>query len=936
MRRFGSGLLLTLAAVLLAASAADAQLARRFKSELYEANPDLTKVASPLLEARKLAREGKSKAQVQRAVPALPFRAGLPEIEVRLSELTPEILDQLRAAGLIVEESHPKYARVIGWCDPLQLDAVAAIPQVRTIHPNYPPEKSVGAVTSQADLSIAVQQARAEFGVDGSGVPVGILSDSFAALTPSSVSGVGCSRLVTGTSSQLTADLPPTVQVLEDFDGEDEGRAMAELVHDLAPGSPILFHTAFESEAGFASGIDALRACGAKVIVDDVSYLTAPMFQDGIVAQAAQAAVEAGVPYFSSAGNQGRFGVDAVFTSAVPGMAGFDLHDFGGGQTLARITLPDRCRARAVLQWTDPFDGTLGPGATTDLDLLVFSCSDGSCDLRDDLSSVTPQGCSRQGGVGGDPVELVALPQTSGEARTYYLAVDRACGDAKRFRVVLYPSCTDPANYDTEIFRDAEIAGHAAAAGVIAVAAVDYREIDSGGAFMPPADVINVQRYSSLGGEIPFYFGPTGEPLPNAPVLRAKPEIAAPDGTDTTFFIPGVDPDNTGFPNFFGTSAAAPHAAAVAALMLQKNPTLSPAGVLAALIDSALDIEAPGYDFLSGYGLVDAVGAVAEAAKPAPSPTLAQLENPAPGSAQSGIGLISGWVCNATKVQYQVDGGEPKDLAYGTSRLDTVGVCGDADNGFGGLLSWSVLGDGEHTLRVLADGVEIASSTFTVTTFGVEFLAGASGDYPISNFPRPGDSLLLRWQEPLQSFVIAAFAPAPAGAALAAEASSGDSATAATASALRVRANPELDAAATQASPLGVLENPAPSSFQSGIGIVSGWVCDATEVTLSIDGGTPSRAGYGTSRRDTEAVCGDTDNGFGLLLNWALLGDGTHTVTAYADGVPFGEATFTVTTLGSEFVIGATGEYVLPDFAGRDVTVRWEQAQQGFVIVDVE
>lgn len=107
-------------------------------------------------------------------------------------------------------------------------------------------------------------------------------------------------------------------------------------------------------------------------------------------------------------------------------------------------------------------------------------------------------------------------------------------------------------------------------------------------------------------------------------------------------------------------------------------------------------------------------------------------------------------------------------------------------------------------------------------------------------------------------------------------------------------------------SPDGRLGNPSPHSFQSGIGVISGWVCDANriEIEFNNDASTRQPAAYGTERLDTAGECGDTNNGFGLLVNWNRLGDGTHTVRALADGVEFGRATFTVTTLGEEFVRG--------------------------------
>ena len=121
-------------------------------------------------------------------------------------------------------------------------------------------------------------------------------------------------------------------------------------------------------------------------------------------------------------------------------------------------------------------------------------------------------------------------------------------------------------------------------------------------------------------------------------------------------------------------------------------------------------------------------------------------------------------------------------------------------------------------------------------------------------------------------------------------------------------------AAAAQDTPTGFLEIPGPGSYQSGIGIILGWVCTATNVVIEING-TPFDVVYGGERLDTGGGCGDTDNGFTTMaFNWSLLGDGQHTVVAKADGVEIGRATVTVTTLGAEFVRGAEGETLVQDF----------------------
>ena len=283
-----------------------------------------------------------------------------------------------------------------------------------------------------------------------------------------------------------------------------------------------------------------------------------------------------------------------------------------------------------------------------------------------------------------------------------------------------------------------------------------------------------------------------------------------------------------------------------------------------------------------------------------------RLENPGAWSPQSGLGVISGWVCTAEEVVIEIDG-TPQAAAYGTSRADTAAVCGDTDTGFGLLFNWNLLGDGKHWVVARVDGVELDRALVTVTTLGEEFVRDAAGTCMLADFPAPGESVRLSWQEAQQNFVITDGAAPPA------------------------------DRPAAPGTLPGVLENPSPASFQSGIGVLSGWVCDAAEVVIEIDE-LPLVAAYGTSRADTAERCGDTDTGFGLLFNWNLLGDGEHTVVAVVDGVELGRATVTVSTLGEEFVQGAAGTCELADFPtpGETVTLRWQEAQQNFVITGVE
>lgn len=135
----------------------------------------------------------------------------------------------------------------------------------------------------------------------------------------------------------------------------------------------------------------------------------------------------------------------------------------------------------------------------------------------------------------------------------------------------------------------------------------------------------------------------------------------------------------------------------------------------------------------------------------------------------------------------------------------------------------------------------------------------------------------------------------------------------------------------------GTLENPRPAGVESGIGLVSGWHCDAGTIQIQFDDGALTPAAYGTARADTAGVCGDSDNGFGLLWNYNLLDDGQHIVRAFADGVQFASADFEVRTLGQEFIEGLTltKELTALDI-GKQIELSWQQSKQGFVISRVE
>ena len=135
-------------------------------------------------------------------------------------------------------------------------------------------------------------------------------------------------------------------------------------------------------------------------------------------------------------------------------------------------------------------------------------------------------------------------------------------------------------------------------------------------------------------------------------------------------------------------------------------------------------------------------------------------------------------------------------------------------------------------------------------------------------------------------------------------------------------------------SPVGELENPQPDSSASGLAIITGWICSASTVTLSIDGVFHTVL-YGSSRIDTIPTCGDEFNGFGFPVNWNLVGDGLHTIIVFTDGIEIGRATVTVTTLGQEFLAGASGTFTL-SFNGMEVVIEWVESLQNFLITGMQ
>jgi subtilase family protein len=467
----------------------------------------------------------------------------------------------------------------------------------------------VGLVTSQGDVSMHADTGRSTFGVDGSGIKVGVLSDSFATMV---------SPITTMAQDIANGDLPADTTVLQDSpNGTDEGRAMAQIIHDTAPGASIAFATAFGGQANFANNIIALRNAGAQVIVDDVQYFFEPMFQDGVIAQAVNQVVASGAVYFSSAGNEGHAGYESPFINGGTGTLGGlteTFHNFGttvGGvaSTLLQINQVDD--TTYIFQWANAAaSASPGVGAITDLDFAGYS----DAAATNELFHFTVNE------VGGDPINDLTLTG----ARTFYLRVGLFSGPAPAALKIVAQDDRVTYGANTTNINDGTAYGHNSATGAIAVAAADYRRTPAFGV-SPPV----VESFSS-GGPTNIWVDSAGHIL-SSPEVRLTPAITAPDGVNTSFFgkdTTGPNGDADSFPNFFGTSAAAPAAAATAALLLQERPGLSLPYLRSLLMNSAIDMDgttAGPFDFGTGAGLIQADRALDPILPPPPVGTTADM-----------------------------------------------------------------------------------------------------------------------------------------------------------------------------------------------------------------------------------------------------------------------------------------------------------------------
>jgi subtilisin family serine protease len=421
-----------------------------------------------------------------------------------------------------------------------------------------------------------------QLGLDGTGTRVGVISDGASDLAAAQASGDLPLDVVVYGACQIRND-DKTLCLRGSTC--NEGTAMLEIIHDIAPGAKLAVGAVGTSLEFITRVSDLVNDFRADIIVDDLGFLTEPMFADGEVAQAVAAVVD-DVVFISAAGNdaEGHYEADYHLKSVdIVGLP-FNAHNFGASDHSMNVTVEPDDYLLVFMQWNDPFGSS-----ANDYDLWLFTAdeTDLLCDFC--LSTFTQDGNPLTDEFGApleegdpplpdDPWEALCYYNDTGAAVTGKLIVDRYMGVSRRLEIFLIGPGEPVDEYNDP---EGSIYGHPAVAGVIAVGAVNSLD--------PGNDTI--ASYSSRGpARIDF---PTMQ-------TRQKPDIISVDGVSVT----GAG----GFPGtFFGTSAAAPHVAGIAALLLQANPAQTPAMIRTALSSKAVDLGTTGFDSIYGHGRADAL-----------------------------------------------------------------------------------------------------------------------------------------------------------------------------------------------------------------------------------------------------------------------------------------------------------------------------------------
>jgi subtilisin family serine protease len=502
--------------------------------------------------------------------------AGDIQTYIYLQNTDKENISKLESMGVKIEIVNAKYDIVQAWIPFDKIEEVSNLSFVKKITPPSYGRPRTGSVNSEGDAVIQSNVVRSSLKFDGTGVTVGVISD-----------GVDHMK-----DSLKTGDLPNNIIVgITDQIGGDEGTALLEIIHDIAPGARLAFSTGNTSVEFINSVVFLVNTARVDVIVDDLGFTDEPNFQDGPIAREAENAVNNGVVFVSAAGNDADKHYQALYVEAPPQAQsnGSHLMDFGAAigkasTTLLPILVGANQQITMFLQWNDPFGGS-----SNDYDLFLLDSVGNQIPSCTTCMSTNTQNGSQ------DPIEVVMYQNNTPNIVVVNVAINRFRGVARTLAIFSGQGTLIPSNFD---IPSDTVFGHPAAKGVIAVGAVPATNDQFCSTASGPSQI---EDFSSQGPEAIFF--PSFE-------QRLKPDVVAPDGIHISGAGGFGSADGKGGFILCGTSGSAPHVAGAVALMLQANPNLTPDQVASALENTAMHLGMPVPNDIVGFGLIDALADV--------------------------------------------------------------------------------------------------------------------------------------------------------------------------------------------------------------------------------------------------------------------------------------------------------------------------------------
>jgi subtilisin family serine protease len=366
-----------------------------------------------------------------------------------------------------------------------------------------------------------------------------------------------------GYEELLNRELP--AQVTVEIFGDDEafaedphGTACAEIVHEMAPDAELYLAYYDGTDLSMALAIRWLVEQGVDIITNSTgSNGLTPMDGTGLIAELVDEVKAEGIFWVNAAGNEATSHYRGRYSDA----DGDNVHEFlPDTQLLPFIPYGPGYETTIILSWND------WQNVDQDYDLM----------LLDEDGNVLLESADAQGGQEGElPIEGFLYEFEDDEI--YMLSIENYDGEARgdvTFDLFIHNGEMHP----DFVVPEGSLSNPADARGAFAVGAVHWAD-----------DAL--ENYSSNG--------PTADG-------RIKPDLAAPSVVDSASYMPEA---------FNGTSAAAPHVAGAAALVLEAFPDYSPDQLAAFLQERAIDLGPPGQDNAFGVGRLN-LGASPDTAGP--------------------------------------------------------------------------------------------------------------------------------------------------------------------------------------------------------------------------------------------------------------------------------------------------------------------------------